>query len=71
MNLEVNQSNINLLLPAKVSGVGRIYAEEHGCSPLEGMRLFYASNLYRRLEREETKLWHLGVVALYQMWRNF
>lgn len=68
MNLTITKDNLHLLLPVKASGVGRIYAEEHQCSILEGMRLFYASDLYRSLEREETKLWHLGAVALYNMW---
>lgn len=27
----------------------------------------YKSATYRELEKEETKLWHLGPVALYQM----
>lgn len=69
MNLNITQSNLHLLLPAKTSAVGRLYAEEHQCSILEGMRLFYASDLYRSLECEETKLWHLGAVALYDMWK--
>lgn len=68
MNLTITQANLYLLLPAKTSAVGRIYSEEHQCTILEGMRLFYASSLYRSLEREETKLWHLGAVALYNMW---
>jgi len=28
----------------------------------------YASELYRQLEREETKLWHLSIPTLYEMW---
>lgn len=70
MNLEINQSNIHLLLPAKVAGVSRLYAEDHGCSILESMRLFYASEVYRQLAEEKTKLWNLGVVALYEMWQE-
>lgn len=68
MNLDISQNNLHLLLPIRTSSVGRIYSEEHQCSILEGMRLFYASDLYRSLEQEKTKLWHLGATTLYQMW---
>ena len=27
----------------------------------------YSSDTYRQLEKESTKLWHLGPIALYQM----
>ena len=68
MNLEINQGNLHLLIPCKVTNVSKIYAEEHSCSILEAMRLFYTSNLYKKLSDEGTKLWHLGAVALYEMW---
>lgn len=68
MKLDISQKNLHLLLPIRTASIGRIYAEEHQCSILDGMRLFYASDLYRSLEQEETKLWHLGATALYQMW---
>lgn len=29
--------------------------------------LYHQSSTYRQLEDEETKLWHYGPVALYQM----
>ena len=41
-------------------------AEDEHISPLDALTKFYASDTYRRLEREETKLWHYGPVALYQ-----
>ena len=30
------------------------------------MRLIYSSDIYKNLEKESTKMWHLGPVALYQ-----
>ena len=34
----------------------------------EAMSQLYVSDLYRQLEREETKLWHLSVPTLYNLW---
>ena len=34
----------------------------------EALTRLYASELYRQLEREETKLWHLSIPTLYEMW---
>ena len=70
MNLNITQENIHLLLPGRVAGAARIYAEEHGCTILEAMKLFYASPIYARLADESTKLWHLGAVALYEEWQE-
>lgn len=70
MNLDINQSNVNLLLPAKISAVAAMYAEDNKCSMLESLRSFYSSDIYQQLQIEQTKLWHLGVVALYEMWQE-
>ncbi|MCQ2273751.1 MAG: hypothetical protein MJZ86_03045 [Bacteroidales bacterium] len=70
MNLEINDSNVHLLLPGKVAAVAAMFAEDNHCTMLEAMREFYKSAVYQQLEHEETKLWHLGAVALYEMWRE-
>ena len=46
-----------------------MYADDHGCSIMDAMLLFYASDTYQQLQKEETKLWHLGPVALYEIWQ--
>ena len=33
---------------------------------LEALRAFYSSKMNSELEDESTKLWHLGLVALYE-----
>lgn len=63
---EITDKNLYLLLPGKVSAVVEQYVQNHGGSLLDGLRKFYNSSTYRKLEKEETKLWHLGPVALYQ-----
>ena len=67
MNIDITNQNLYLLLPSKAMHVARIYQEQHGGGALDALRLFYRSEVYKQLEREETKLWHYGPVALYEM----
>lgn len=62
---DITQSNLYLLLPSKVSRLANMLSEDVGISLLDAIRQVYHSDLYRRLEKEETKLWHEGPVALY------
>ena len=66
MNVEITNENLYLLLPGKAALVSGIYQDLHGGTALDALRRFYYSDLYRQLEKEETKLWHLGPVALYE-----
>ena len=63
---EVNQSNLYLLLPSKVAWMADMLSEDRNTSVVEAMRMIYSSDVYRKLEDESTKLWHLGPIALYQ-----
>lgn len=67
MNRTITNKNLFLLLPGKVSGLAQIYAEENNVSILDAIRIIYRSNTYKELEKEETKLWHYGPVALYEL----
>ena len=62
----ITQDNLYLLLPGKVMAVAEMYARHHNVTILDAMRKVYASDMYKRLECEDTKYWHLGTVALYQ-----
>lgn len=66
MNREVTNNNLHLLLPGKIILFAERYAAEHQVSTLEALRIFYHSNTYKLLEKEETKFWHYGPVALYE-----
>lgn len=66
MRADITQENLYLILAGKVAAVATFIAEEEHLSPLEALTRFYESDTYHRLEREETKLWHYGPVALYQ-----
>lgn len=61
---EITNGNLYMLLPGKIVGVVELAAKHNPMPPLDILRQFYASNTYKQLEREETKLWHYGSVAL-------
>lgn len=63
---EINQENLYLLLPSKVCWLASMLVEDKGMSIIDAIKRIYASNLYKRLQVESTKTWHLGPVALYQ-----
>ncbi|MBQ6276620.1 MAG: hypothetical protein IJK62_07940 [Bacteroidales bacterium] len=66
MNLNVTQQNLYLFLPSKVSRIAEIMSESQNISIVDAITNIYTSDTYRRLENENTKLWHLGPVALYE-----
>lgn len=66
-NRQINQKNLYLILPGKVSRMAAMYASDFGLSIIEAMRRIYKSATYRELEDENSKLWHYGPVALYQL----
>lgn len=64
---QVTDKNLYLILPGKVSKMAMMYAADFGVSITEALKQIYKSATYRALEREDSKLWHFGPVALYQM----
>lgn len=64
---KITSQNLYLLLPGKVSRMAVMYASDFGLPITEALNRIYRSETYRQLEDEETKLWHYGPVALYQM----
>ncbi len=63
---KINQDNIYLLLPSKVSWLAAMLAEDKGISLVAAIKQVYASKLYQKLQDESTKMWHLGPVDLYK-----
>jgi hypothetical protein len=66
MNLDITQENLYLILPSKVSRMAEMLAEDSGKSIVQAVKEVYFSDVYKQLEQEHTKQWHLGPVALYQ-----
>lgn len=66
MNLDINQNNLYLLLPSKVAWLTDMLTEDKGICIVDAVKEIYSSDIYKQLEDESTKMWHLGPVALYQ-----
>ncbi len=66
MNLVVTQDNLYLFLPSKVSRMSEMLSEDSNVSIVKAVEMIYSSDTYRKLEKEESKLWHLGPVGLYR-----
>ena len=54
---------LNLVIPQLV----HIIVEKHGYSEVDAIRALYESNLYETLEQEDTKLWQLSPLTLFNM----
>ncbi len=48
-----------------------LISKKLGMPILDAIRAVYRSNTYKDLEREETKLWHLGPVALFEHYQEY
>jgi hypothetical protein len=44
--------------------------ENMGLTEKDALTLLYSSKLYEQLDKEETKLWHLSVPTLFDMFRE-
>ncbi len=64
--IEINQENLYLLLPSKVCWMADMLTDATGESVIAALAQIYSSTTYKNLEREETKMWHLGPVDLYR-----
>lgn len=63
---QVDQSNLHLLLPGKVSWLVEYLHDDYGFTLQECLNRIYHSELYRKLSTENTKYWYLGPVDLYE-----
>lgn len=70
MNLTINQDNLYLLLPSKMSWLANMLVEDENISIIDAIKRLYTSDMYKKLENESTKAWHLGPVALYEEFRE-
>ncbi len=65
---KVHEVNIKAMLEFIVPRLLRMIAEKQGITEKEALTTLYESELYRQLECEQTKLWHLSVPTLYALW---
>ncbi len=64
----MSEENIKAMLEFIIPRLIRMIMEKRELTEDEAFTQLYTSELYRQLEREETKLWHLSVPTLYGLW---
>ncbi len=56
----ITQQNIRSILPGKVVKTVSLLARHLGVPNMTALRMFYGSETYRQLEREESKYWWMS-----------
>ncbi|MCL1893951.1 MAG: hypothetical protein FWG02_06940 [Holophagaceae bacterium] len=63
----VSQENLNTVLAFITPGIIQLLMDKRNISVDSASSLLYNSKLYKLLEDEETKLWHLSYPILFDM----
>ena len=67
---EITQENVRLFIPHKVAKICNEICHQEHVTPSEAILKFYKSKLSHLLGQEDTKLWQLGWVVLYDMYKE-
>ncbi|MCL2801457.1 MAG: hypothetical protein FWD28_06855 [Treponema sp.] len=57
------KATLQMLVPMVIQTI----IEKKDISVINAIKLFYLSELYKKLEKEVTKLWHLSPLALFEL----
>ncbi len=60
------ESMLILIVPSVV----KLIVENYSIGEIEASDKFYRSKVYEKLEQEDTKLWHLSPLTLYNMFEE-
>jgi hypothetical protein len=63
---ESNKAMLEFIVPRLIKTI----IEDRNVSENDAFTMLYSSKLYEKLDREETKLWHLSVPTLYEMFKE-
>ena len=66
MNPEKLSALLTILNPAVI----QLIVENKGFTNIEATKLFYNSDVYAMMENEESKLWHLSPLTLYELFEE-
>jgi hypothetical protein len=66
----MEQSRLTTILIFLVPQILQLLVAEYGVDEGKAAEMFYASELYKVLEDEQTKLWHLSAHALFEMFQE-
>lgn len=61
---------IRPMLELIVPRLAQMIISDQNISEKDAFTRLYRSELYKQLEREDTKLWHLSIPTLYEMWQE-
>ena len=64
----MEEKKFNSMLILIVPEVMKLIVENHGIDEIDASDRFYSSKVYEKLEQEETKLWHLSPLTLFNMY---
>ncbi|GBR72454.1 hypothetical protein HP1_124 [Candidatus Termititenax spirochaetophilus] len=64
----MDTKKLEAMLVLLVPQVVEIIAKEHHVDAVKAAENFYRSKVYGILEQEETKLWHLSALTLFNMY---
>jgi hypothetical protein len=62
----ITADTLYLIIPFKVSQLAVLFSDKHNVSTNKALDIIYHSDTYKKLEREATKYWHFGPVALLE-----
>ena len=66
----MDKSRLSTALIFLVPQILELIIEEYKVDDEKAAEMFYSSELYKGLEEEETKLWHLSAHALFEMYQE-
>ena len=64
----MDKKKFEAMLVLLVPQVVHLISECYGFDEVEASRRFYESSVYSLLEQEDTKLWHLSPLTLFNMY---
>jgi hypothetical protein len=62
------KEQFQVILQITATGLAELIKRSDNLSQKEAVKRLYASKLYKTLENEETKLWHLSIPALFDLY---
>ena len=66
----MDKNKLSTALIFLVPQILELIINEYNVNDEKATEMFYSSELYKGLEEEETKLWHLSAHALFEMYQE-
>ena len=66
----MNSEKLSAILTILNPPIIQLIMDTKGITNVEASKLFYNSDVYAMLEKEESKLWHLSPLTLYELFEE-